>query len=371
MDADRHLTILNSGAANLVSERPVFGAEASEHPMMAIPFTAEIDGRQYRGDGLSLTKADVIGLLDPQLDSATRLVQFLFSFDGFTVSISIDCLVSAIGVQGSRATLTFRDPAGLHLPQLRHMLNSYIAGDMVTLGQTLVVSPTQAGQGPRNKLDRPAGWRAVLGRVFGSLMLVMLTLVLVGAVARIAYSRLFALHVPTAAHVTQVGQTMGAVVAGQIDYVNLDAAEGEVAFSIRSVSGQSISIAMPCDCEARLVGPGLGATILAGDPVLSLFEPGAALALGTMVSREYLFDLAAADHVRAVFADGTAIEAQVDPESLTLAAGSAARDDVAVRLIPEAALTPDRQGQLAELTIIRKTPSFLSPVFDFVERTGF
>ncbi len=369
MDADRRLTKTDRSTAAVATDLPPLGAKTMEHPMMAVPFTAEIDGRHYHGDGLSLTRADIVGLLDPQLDGATRLVQLLFTFDGFTVALAVDCLIS-IGAPANRAALTFRDPAGQHLPQLRHLLNSYIAGDLVTLGQTLVVSPAAASTGARAKAMRPAGWRIVANRIFGTLILGLATLVLLFAVARIGYSRIFALEIPTAAHVTRLGQTLSAVTAGQVDYVNLDAAEGEVAFSIKSVNGQSISIAMPCDCDAQLVGPDLGGTVLAGEPVIALFQPDAPLALSANVARDYLYEFAAADHVRVVFADGTTMRAAVDAQSLTVAANLGGRDDAAVNLVPETPLPATRLGQLAELTIVRQAPEFLTPALDLVEQSG-
>ncbi len=51
-------------------------------------------------------------------------------------------------VTGSRKpgemTLQFADPAGEHLPQLRHIINSYIAGDVMSLrGLLAYTGPTK------------------------------------------------------------------------------------------------------------------------------------------------------------------------------------------------------------------------------------
>ena len=44
---------------------PVNLHRGNDHPVIDLPFTAVIDGRQFRGRGLSLVAAYVAGLMDP------------------------------------------------------------------------------------------------------------------------------------------------------------------------------------------------------------------------------------------------------------------------------------------------------------------
>jgi hypothetical protein len=62
------------------------------------------------------------------------------------------------------------------------------------------------------------------------------------------------------------------VADGQITYLDTAAPQGEVAFAIATTSGETLSIAMPCDCEALPAGIVEGSTVLAGEPVLTLVE---------------------------------------------------------------------------------------------------
>ncbi len=357
---------LNLTHAERVQPRATVPQGLGDHPVIQVPFMLEIDGRSYRGHGLSLVMAEMGGLVDPALDGQGRLIHLLFAFDGFHIALSLEGVVQAVDRDAGRATVVFSDPTGPHLPQLRHILNSYIAGDLVTLGQTLGVagaSPKAAG----SKAALPATPVAVLRRVWGTLVMGGLTVALLASVAAIVFGRVYATPVAAPAQVRVDGTTLGAVAAGQIDYINPAAQMGEVAFSLRATSGQMMSITMPCDCVATLAGPGVGATVLPGAPVLQLAQADAGLVLTGTVPREELFALAAADHVMVAFADGTRLRATVDAASLGQNAGLAA-PDVAFRLIPETALDAARQGQLAELTIMAPAPAVLQPVLGLIER---
>ncbi len=87
---------------------------ATDQPVLPVPFTAEIDGRQCRGEGVSLVRAEVAGLLDPALEGQDRLVRLSFAFQGFTVALAVR---SRIGrVDGGRADLVFTDPTATTFP---------------------------------------------------------------------------------------------------------------------------------------------------------------------------------------------------------------------------------------------------------------
>ena len=353
-------------ARRLTLDDPVYVPQTTlapgtaDHPIIDVPFSAEIDGRNYRGHGLSLVLAEIGGLLDPGLNGQTRLIHLLFAFDGFTIALSMDATVQGVDRDAGRATVRFRDPTGPHLPQLRHILNSYIAGDLVTVGQTLGVAAANPKTGAK-KQHVPALKVAALRRWLGTVLVGGLSLGLFGAVATVVAARVYSTPVAAPAQVMMDGQLLVTVAAGQIDYINPDASMGEVAFSVRATSGQVMSITMPCDCAATLAGPAVGAVVLAGEPVLQLAAPGAALVLTGSVPRDDLFALSQADHVRAEFADGTRINATVDAASLTQGM-YATTPDVTFRLRPDIALEAARAGQLAKLTIVKPTPAVAAPL---------
>ncbi len=51
---------------------PAFLGGGNEHPLIDIPFSVTVDGRQYAGQGISLLEAHVVGLADPALGAEYR-----------------------------------------------------------------------------------------------------------------------------------------------------------------------------------------------------------------------------------------------------------------------------------------------------------
>jgi mannuronan synthase len=334
---------------------------ATDHPMIAMPFMVEIDGRQYRGEGLSLVRAQITGLMDPAINGATRLARLLFSFHGFTIAISASCRISDIDGASGQAVLSFDDPTGAHLPQLRHLINSYIAGDLVTMGQVLGVAGSEAGRRPSQAGPKVDDTKWTAGRVAGATLMAGLSAALVLAVANLTYVRFYTAPMDRPALVMPEGQMLTALASGQIDYLNPDALMGEVAYSIRSSAGPILSVAMPCDCVASLTGAGAGATVMAGEPVMLAHPKGAPLVFQTTVPANSLFDLVSAEKVQLTFPDGFTIDAKMKPDDVVPVNGSAVLE-VSVILIPSTPLPVDRQGQMARLVIVKPLPAVLSPL---------
>lgn len=320
--------------------------------MLDIPFHVEIDGRQYRGREISLVRATISGLIDPHMQGLERLAWVVFRFQGYTVGLSIEVRVEDADAAKGAAALVFLEPMGEHLPQLRHLMNSYIAGDLVTLGNVLTVRPSSG--------TKPKGAQAPtrrLRRFGGTLLLLALTALLLGLVGTKVFQRVFTYRLATPAVVGFDGRTLAATATGQIDFLNPDAKAGEVAYAIRSNTGQALSVVMPCDCRVEVLGVEAGSTVFAGDPVLRVSRADAPLVLTGTVLPEEMLDLAQASAVALRFADGQEVTAQLG------GLGSAAPGQpVPFRLIPDQPLSEDRTGQLAEVTLRRPVPDLLQPV---------
>ena len=353
-------------ALELTKEQMSFLPSKGDHPMMDVPFMVGIDGRQYRGMRLSLAMAEIGGLMDPSLENATRLMRLVFPFHGFSVTLGVLGLIKHVDRDKGLASVTFVDPGGEHLPQMRHILNSYIAGDLVALGGVIGVGSTLPSPAKR-AANAAAARKLTLPRIFGTAGMALATVLLLGGASMLAYSRIFTQPIATPGRAMQDGMTLGAIAAGQLDYVNLEASEGEVAFSIRTITGDLLSIAMPCTCTATLQGTAVGATVQSGDAVLTVSAPDAPLVVTTQVTSDELLQLAFADHVNIRFADGKTIRARAETQGLRGQSGDAL---VPVRLIPETTLPISRAGQLGAVTIIRPLPFGLglatSPVANLI-----
>jgi mannuronan synthase len=338
------------------AEMPLSGP--ADHPMIDMPFHVEIDGRQYKGRGISLVRANVSGLLDPNSAGAERIAWVVFRFQGFTVALSIEVRMQDVDPARGMASLIFLEPLGDHLPQLRHLMNAYIAGDLVTLGNALAVS-LPAGASAKPKAGSGAGWGQRLSGFGGGLLMLALTGGLVMLVAEKAFQRAFVLTLVTPAVTGFEGRTLAATATGQIDFLNPDAKVGEVAFAIRANTGQTLSVAMPCDCRVEALGIEAGSTVFAGDPILRLSAPDAPLVLTGAVAPEQVLDLAGAASIDLRFADGAHVAARLAPGGIATAAPG---EMVPFRLIPDEPLSEDRLGQLAKVTLNRPVPVVLQPL---------
>lgn len=324
-----------------------------DHPVLSLPFTVGIDGRNHAGRGLSLVSAEISGLVDPALEGTVRLVRLIFPFNGFTVVLSLRARIQSVEPGEGRAVLVFLDPAGEHLPQLRHILNSWIAGDLVSLGETIGVTATHAA------VPRPAAKARRGRRLAGTLGMTTATVALFLLAAGILVQRSYAIPLSLPGAVTWDSRALSAVAAGQIDYINPDAAKGEVAFALRATTGETLSIAMPCDCNAEPAGPVAGSTVLAGEPVLVLKDADAALVVTAPVLPEDLTRLAFAQSVAIDFADGTRATARLDATRLMPAPDGTPQP---LRLRPETPLPPAAAGQSVRLTALKPMPAILAPL---------
>lgn len=328
-------------------------AGPADHPVIAMPFHVEIDGRQYKGRGISLVRAEIAGLIDPHMAESERMAWLVFRFQGFTVGLSIEVRMQDVDPGKGTATLVFQDPTGEHLPQLRHLINAYIAGDLVTLGQAMAVRPPatskpKAAQAPRR-----------MRRFGGTLVLLALTAALVGLVASKLFQRVFTDHLSAPVVAGFEGRTLAATATGQVEFLDPRAKEGEVAFAVRANTGQTLSVVMPCDCQVEMLGVEAGSTVFAGDPILRVSSPDAAVILTGSVLPEEMLDLARARSVDLRFADGTQVAAQLMPGGI----GSAAPGQpVPIRIAPLQPLSDDRLGQLADVTLRYPVPDLMQPL---------
>lgn len=328
---------------------PVALTAGNDHPVVDMPFTAVIDGRQFKGRGISLVAAYVLGLVDPAMLNATRLVRLVFQFDGFSVALDVDATLRPSASSSGEVELIFTKPTGPHLPQLRHVLNAFIAGDLVGLGQTIGVAGTAAPKRP-TAASAPQP-RVTVRRMLGGAAIGLLSILLVAIAWTLIYQRLYVSIVPTPGAVVSTGEVMRATATGQIVFVDLQAAEGEVALAIQSVSGDVQSLMMPCDCTVTSKGLREGSTVLIGEPVLQLSSAGDRYLVAATIPSDMAFDLAGAREIELVFPDGT--RSTATPDLGRPATGMPVGEGQTVFLEPETPLSADRLGQPVNIRIQR------------------
>lgn len=309
-----------------------------DHAIVDVPFTALIDGRRFRGRGLSLVSAHVTGLMGTTTAGTPHTVRLVFEFSGFAITLEVLALVRDATDAAGGVVLDFTEPSGPHLPQLRHILNAYIAGDLVALGEVIGVAGTTPPK-PARVIETGQGRRTLQGSG-----IVALTVLLVGLSAGLIYQRNYVRLLPDLGTVMRQGETLRATASGQIAFVDLTAPMGQVALAITTTSGDVLSLTMPCDCTANSLGLAVGSTVLAGEPVLQVAQKDAALIVAGTVPLALGFDLARGDQVELALPDGTRVLADLAQPTRDLAT-----------FIPRDALPDALIGQPVQVRLIRES----------------
>ncbi|MDG3042780.1 efflux RND transporter periplasmic adaptor subunit [Roseicyclus marinus] len=323
-----------------------------EHPLISMPFTAYIDGRQFAGKALSLVEAQVSGLAEQGLEGGNRLVRLAFEFHGFSVSLAP--LMRIERVSSGSLILHFTEPTGPHLPQLRYILNEYISGNLTTVGSVISAGTMSepSGEGVRPPRESFVKWIiSSAGTVFA---LVATAALLVTAWLLVDH-RLFITEFQTPGHVIVEGETLRAVADGQIAFLDLEAMEGGVVVAIAATSGETLSLAMPCDCEVLAIGIREGSTVLSGEDLVRLIEPSAPVVIEAELPAMDAVALLAEGRAEFRFAGSAWRDATLLDRDLATVDG---RGTVSVRFAPSEPLEAGRIGGFVEMRLVHDRSAF-------------
>lgn len=340
--------VLNLGGTE-VAVPYEFGYE-SEHPAVSLPFSLYVYGQKFVGKKISVTTIQLHARDEIFLIKGTRhAVRLQFEFQNFSLSIYPEVVVA--GENKNELVLKFADPTGDHVAQLRFVLNSFIAGDFVTLGSVMSYSgPTKP------KEDKP-----VVEQKWTERYRSIGTAILSGALALTAATALYVRY--TTGHelhpvlIEYAGQPMQATTAGQVSYLNPEATKGEVLFSVNANSGDVLNFQMPCDCKA-VINQGIseGSTVLPTDVISTILVNNLELSVQALMSVEGLARAMKGDRVYMDLTDGRSIPVDVMAGKAANNAAMSGELFVPVQLItPEGALADEDIGKFAQL---RLTKSF-------------
>lgn len=346
-ELEKPKTSRSASPASAAAEPAVHG----EHPVIRLPFNVVINGRSFQGHALSIVGAEATGLIDPQLHGRVQLVTLVFNFPGYAISLPVDAAIGAGAPESGTVTLRFLEPTGPHLPQLRYILNSVVGGDLI--GVDGLIRTADKPEKLKSELPRPqrsASQGIMTGIRWGAFA--GLGLLLVSFVGVKLYERLFVLPVTGLSTITLDGMDLRAISPGQLDFVNPAATKGDIAFAIRTTSGEVLAVSMPCDC---VVAPGAaqgGATVLAGDTVMTVAPKDAPVVISSKVDGSGLRALASGAHAEVHMPNGAVTTASLDarqlPGLLRSATDGAA---IPVTLVPAIALDQSTVGSPVDVLI--------------------
>jgi hypothetical protein len=321
----------------------------TEHPVLPIPFTVFLGEHKLEGKGISVAAAyaAIGGALDPSWRGHRDVVRLQFDFAGFSVTLTPEIVVAGSRKDGEM-TLQFREPAGSHLPQLRYIINTYIAGDFVSMnGMMSYTGPTT----PKAAKSEAGHSKPRLR----SAAVVVLSLTMLVAAANFMIKRVTQSYEPRPVFVERAGKEMKATTAGQISFLNPQAKKGEVAFAINANTGDVLNFALPCDCEVTVTeGVFEGATVLPFDTILSFFDTNVAVSVQTQMSIEGLGKVMDGERAYVDLNDGRTVAVRVVTTSATNSANMRGDLFVPVRLLAApGVLTADDIGKSGRLRLVK------------------
>jgi mannuronan synthase len=281
----------------------------SEHPDTNIPFTAVIDGRQFSGSSLSLVSATISGLAGSELEGAERVVVLKFNFGAYAISVPVSAQVTRLKPKEGMLRLDFMEPTGEHLPALRYVLNSFVAGDVISLNGLINAREKTVPSNQHKTAAMPTvSQRLKQGLRFAATALATVALALVAG--KLATDRLFSSEVAQLATASQGGEAMRALASGQIAVLNPAARKGEVVYAIRIASGDTLNVVMPCDCKAEIDNIAEGSTVLTGETIVRLARPGAPTLVEAVLTAPQVKKMLSGSVIELNFAGGTTKELQ-------------------------------------------------------------
>ncbi|MCH2094715.1 MAG: hypothetical protein MK160_06305 [Rhodobacteraceae bacterium] len=303
----------------------------TEHPVLPIPFKVQIGKQIFEGTGLSVTSAFIAvnGPVDTSATGRKMIIKLQFDFEGFTLLLFPEATFAG-SRQDGEATLQFTDPTGAHLPQLRYILNNFIAGDFVTLGSMMsYTGPTK----PKAPKAKDTGARARRVRSLGTAVVSAALILLAG---NTLISRFTTSFEARPVFIERAGNEMRATTAGQVAYLNPQAKAGEVVFSINANTGDVLNFQLPCDCEVTVTdGVSEGSTVLPIDPILTFFDASVGVQVRMNMSVEGLSAAMSGDRVTLELSDGRSIPVTVKTTSATNSAALRGELYVPVNLVAE------------------------------------
>lgn len=290
-----------------------FGFE-NEHPMLTMPFSLKLGDKRIEGVRISVTEIEIAIPTGTLVPGQQGLVTISFPFEDFAINLTAQVTATDRGDESTNVLL-FSEPTGAHLAQLRYIMNSYIAGDIVTLNGLMSYSgPTQP------KSPKAASNKSIRDRI-RSIGLALASLLLVFVAVSVVFSRYNSAYELHPVFIEQAGLPMQATVAGQVTYLNADAAVGEVAYSIASNAGDVLSFQMPRAGDVTLASEIYeGATVLPTDLILTILDNNSELRLRTLISIEGLTRALQGDAATIELSDGRTLPATIQVRDTTRAA---------------------------------------------------
>lgn len=284
-----------------------------------------------------------------------RVLSFrlVFPLDDYDIVLPVQAEVRYIDKERGRVGFRFVNTTQRQISVLRYIIDAFLSGELVTLGDILDVTARSHDAAPRSAPERQepttplARFAAAARRVAVTGVVALGTLFLALFVIDAIYQRLF-VSWPISSTISVDTITVAAPITGQIEVVapGPDLVPGEPAIGVRDWYQKQFFVEAKCACPIVERAGEVGSTIQEGAVVLRAAVVGAKPFIRAVVDDETLIRVREGATARIEYADGTTTSVdlvQHPPASLgsTAIAGSAAT-------APVLAIDPGRDLSLGQ-----------------------
>lgn len=273
--------------------------EQRQHARYKLPLKCVIE--QHRYATIDWSVAGVGVATGPTVFPVGKIVpiQLQFPFEGFDFSLNMKAEVRYSESSIGRTGLKFVEISESNVRILRYVLDSYLAGEILTVNELLDFAGRPISIKPRAQAA-PASEQSLAQRsttlLRQSARIAAALLVTAGIVALLAnsiYQKLWTFEATRA--VVRIDSTpVFSPGNGRVTHLMTGPVKvGERILTVLTDSGQSMSVVASCDCIAEGVGVGakLDMSVRTGDQMLSLRASDATPHVVAMIDEKYLVDL--------------------------------------------------------------------------------
>lgn len=248
-----------------------------QHVRLRIPITVEIDGTRFVTDDWSIGGFGVLGQISSREPGERFPVRLVFPFEDFEISLRADCQLVYVTEDRTRFGCRFLALTRSQIDLFRYIVDSYLAGEIVTAGDVLAFM--QSEKGPESQVralarqleaeERSFGRR--IRRWLGYTAMTASALALVAVVALGIWERYVVVRSDDAVIWTPI-LALQSPLSGRIEAMprKVIYEPGDPLARVVGLEGGEAVLQSPCECVI-LEWPALpGEYVQAGDPVLVL-----------------------------------------------------------------------------------------------------
>ena len=290
-----------------------------QHPRYRIPVSVELDGWVYPAQEWSIDGFSIAGVHNAEKLESPLPVKFIFRFDGFSTNVDLKANIVHRHEPDKRLVCRFHNPSNQQLAILRAVIDAYLAGEFVLMGDLIYVVRQDRAVAKRedNAVDDASlatRLKRRLRRIVGLTALTGLFLGLLGFTVWVAYQRIYVVE-GLAAVVSAPIVVIRAPQPSYFEPVDLNGQErltqGEPLAYMELIGGGATTIDSPCDCTVLDYHALPRQFVGLGEPVATLLPEGAKPFLNVQFAAQTASKIALGDPALIRLSDGSELPGKV------------------------------------------------------------